>query len=369
MIGFIIISALLLCGVITLLAILFMRPSEVPISDKSIDLSAVLPIQTITDSVIVNGSGDLTIGYRLFLPEVFTLSQEDAKYIHERLEGLFKMLPPATVVHQQCFYYVSQYKNNDFSVNPLKAESIKHFNNKQIINSYTNLYITFANTDLKKGVRKKASNTSLLKKLNYPFKQPYKNYEERLSEIEPKILNFENGLSSITQFEIKKMDSKDLNNAVFDYLNLSYAKPTKDATQETVSPIMVTPSGDLKVGQEYLAMLSLTVEGENLYELNVPNTGKSKAYGSTIELPENIQSKCSMLYPVGLGLPFDHIVNVVIEITDTDTTLTAINAEKNGLNYLTNFYPPAKDKQKQQELFCKVFITIEQPKLIRNIRV
>ena len=38
------------------------------------------------------------------------------------------------------------------------------------------------------------------------------------------------------------MDSKDLNNAVFDYLNLSYAKPTKDATQETVSPIMVTPS-------------------------------------------------------------------------------------------------------------------------------
>lgn len=353
MIGFIIISALLLCGVITLLAILFMRPSEVPISDKSIDLSAVLPIQTITDSVIVNGSGDLTIGYRLFLPEVFTLSQEDAKYIHERLEGLFKMLPPATVVHQQCFYYVSQYKNNDFSVNPLKAESIKHFNNKQIINCYTNLYITFANTDLKKGVRKKASNTSLLKKLNYPFKQPYKNYEERLSEIEPKILNFENGLSSITQFEIKKMDSKDLNNAVFDYLNLSYAKPTKDATQETVSPIMVTPSGDLKVGQEYLAMLSLTVEGENLYELNVPNTGKSKAYGSTIELPENIQSKCSMLYPVGLGLPFDHIVNVVIEITDTDTTLTAINAEKNGLNYLTNFYPPAKDKQKQQELFCK----------------
>ena len=43
----------------------------------------------------------------------------------------------------------------------------------------------------------------------------------------------------------------------------------------------------------------------------------------------------------------------MIEITDTDTTLTAINAEKNGLNYLTNFYPPAKDKQKQQELFCK----------------
>lgn len=353
MIGIIIISALFLCGIVLLLAILFMRPSEVPISDKSVDLSAILPIQTITDDVIVNGNGDLTIGYRLFLPEVFTLSHEDAKYIHERLEGLFKMLPAGTVVHQQSFYYVGQYKNDEFSVNPLKSENLKHFNNKQIINSYTNLYITFANTDSKKGIRKKSTNTSLLRKFNYPFKQPYKNYEERFVDIEPTILNFENGLSSITQFEIKKMDSKGLNNSVFDYLNLSYSKPVEDATQETVSPIMVTPAGDMKIGQEYVSMLSLTIEGETLYELNVPNTGKAKAYGSSIELPENIRSKCSMLYPIGLGLPFDHIVNVVIEITDTDATLTAINAEKSGLNYLTNFYPPAKDKQHQQELFCK----------------
>lgn len=353
MIGVIIISALFLCGIITLLAVLFMRPSEVIISDKSVDLSTVLPIQTITDNAIINGNGDITIGYRLFLPEVFTLSQQDAKYIHERLEGLFKMLPAGTVVHQQSFYYVSEYKNNEFSINPLKAENLKHFNDKQILNSYTNLYITFANADTKKGVRKKPANTSLLRKLNFPFKQPYKNYEERLDDIEPTVLNFENGLSSITQFEIKKMNNKELNNSVFDYLNLSYAKPVEDATQETVSPMAVTPTGDMKIGQEYVAMLSLTVEGENLYELNTPNTGKSKAYGSKIELPENIRSKCSMLYPVGLGLPFDHIVNVVIEITDTDTTITAINAEKNGLNYLTNFYPPAKDKQKQQELFTK----------------
>ena len=46
-----------------------------------------------------------------------------------------------------------------------------------------------------------------------------------------------------------------------------------------------------------------------------------------------------MLYPVGLGLPFNHIVNIVIEITDPDATVTAIGAEKDALNYITNFYP------------------------------
>lgn len=348
----IIISALILCCIVVLLTMLFMRPSEVFVSDKAVDLSSVMPIQTITDNVIINGNGDLTIGYRMFLPEVFTLSEDDAKYIHERLEGLLKMLPAGTIVHQQCFYYVGEYESDEFSINPLKAESLKYFKDKQVINSYTNLYITFADTDLKKSVRKNSSNTSLLRKFNYPFKQPYKNYEKRLEEIEPFILNFENGLSSITQFEIKKMDSKDLNNAVFDFLNVSYSTPVKDATKESVSPLMVTPAGDMKIGKEYVAMLSLTVEGENLYELNVPNTGKSRSFGTQVELPENIRSKCSMLYPVGLGLPFDHIVNVVIEITDTDSTVTAIKAEKNGLNYLTNFYPPAADKQREQEEFC-----------------
>ena len=43
------------------------------------------------------------------------------------------------------------------------------------------------------------------------------------------------------------MNSKDLNNSIYDYLNLTYSSPVKDATKETVNPIMVTPSGDMKI--------------------------------------------------------------------------------------------------------------------------
>lgn len=169
MTGVIIILALILCSIVILLAMLYMRPSEIQLSDKAVDLASVIPIQTITDNIIVNGNGDLTVGYRMFLPEVFTLSSEDAKYIHERLEGLFKMLPAGTIIHQQSFYYVGKYQNDEFSINPLKAESLKYFKDKHIINSYTNLYITFADTDSKKSIRKKPSNTSLLRKFNYPL--------------------------------------------------------------------------------------------------------------------------------------------------------------------------------------------------------
>lgn len=43
---------------------------------------------------------------------------------------------------------------------------------------------------------------------------------------------------------------------------------------------------------------------ENLKATAIPNTGKSKSYGTTLELSENVTSKASMIYPIGLGTSF-----------------------------------------------------------------
>lgn len=353
MILLILLIAWTLCGILLLLVLFYFRKTEIKITGKAIDLSKVMPIQTITQGVIINGNGDLTIGYKLFLPEVFTLSEEEARQIHERLEGLLKMLPFGTIIHQQNFYTAETYKNKEFVTNPLLAENLQSYDGKEILNCSSNLYITFTHTQ-GKGIRHQPTHTSLLRKLNYPFTQPYKEYPQRLEKIEPSIMNFENGLASIPSFETCRMKTDELNNAVFDYMNLSYDHPTSDARKETLNPLMINEQGDMKIGSQMIAILSLTSEGETLYEQKIPNTGKSKSYGTQIELPENIKSKCSMIYPLGLGLPFNHVINVVIEITDTDTTLAAIRSEKQSLNYLTHFYPPAKEKQAEQEAFCDI---------------
>lgn len=353
MVTLIILTAVVICLLALLIAILYMRNEEVQVTDKATDLADILPIQTITQDAIINGNGDITVGYRMLLPEVFTLSEKEAEYIHERLEALLKMLPAGTVIHQQIFYYTGEYNNQEYSNNALIAENNRHFDGKEILNSYTNLYLTFTNGKKNGKIRKSATNTSLLRRLHYPFKQPYRDYERRMTEMEASLLNFENGLASIQQFEIRKMNSKELNNAVYDYINLSYDTPVEDATEKVVNPMAITQNGEMKIGQQYVSMLSLTIEGEHLHELPVPHTGKARSYGGKIEIPDSIKSKCSMLYPVGLGLPFNHIVNVVIEITDPDATVTAIGAEKDALNYITNFYPPAAEKQKEQRLFCE----------------
>ncbi len=353
MVTLIILTAIAVCLMGLIITLIYMRNEEVEVIDKATDMADILPIQTITQDAIINGNGDITVGYRMHLPEVFTLSEKEAEYIHERLEALFKMLPAGTVIHQQIFYYTGKYSNEEYSNNALIAENNRHLDGKEILNSYTNLYLTFTNGKKNGKIRKSATNTSLLRKLNFPFKQPYRDYERRMTEMEASLLNFENGLASIQQFEIRKMDSKELNNAIYDYINLSYDTPVDDATDKVVNPMAITHNGEMKIGQQYVSMLSLTIEGEHLHELSVPHTGKSRSYGGNIEIPDSIKSKCSMIYPVGLGLPFNHIVNVVIEITDPDATVTAIGAEKDALNYITNFYPPAAEKQKEQKLFCE----------------
>ena len=81
-------------------------------------------------------------------------------------------------------------------------------------------YVTFTNGNRTGKLRKSATSTSLLRKQYFPFKQPYKDYPQRLKEMEAFLMNFENGLASIQQFEIRKMSEVELNNAIYDYINL-----------------------------------------------------------------------------------------------------------------------------------------------------
>ena len=83
MIGIILLITLLIGLLALVVVLIYSRQSEVELTDRSVDLGDVLPIQTITGDAIINGNGDITVGYRLFLPEVFTLSEGDALYIHE----------------------------------------------------------------------------------------------------------------------------------------------------------------------------------------------------------------------------------------------------------------------------------------------
>ena len=346
MIGIYLIAASVLCCFVLLVTYLYMRPGDVELHDRSVDLGSVLPIQAIAEGMIINGNGELTVGYHLLLPEIFSLTESKAETIHKQLQALCKELPSGTVIHQQSFIYTGRYLDESYSNNALAVENQKYFNTKEILNNYVNIYFTFPE---KAGhVRKSSTSNSLIRKMNYPFKRPYKNLEKRLETLEPVIMNIENALSSVSGFAIKRMDDTELNNAVYDYLNQSYEKPVRDASTERVNPMSVSNHDEVKIGDQHIAVLSLTQEGESVREMCRPAVPQIQ---SEVEMPERITSPCSMCYPVGLGLPFDHIVNCIIEVLDVDQTKAAISSERKSLNFISPFYAEAAEAQLEQKRF------------------
>ena len=63
MTGIIILISLLICALCLLIALLYIRQTEIEVKDKSVDLESVLPIQTITENAVINGNGDITVGF------------------------------------------------------------------------------------------------------------------------------------------------------------------------------------------------------------------------------------------------------------------------------------------------------------------
>lgn len=78
MIGIIILISLLICALCLLIALLYIRQTEIEVKDKSVDLESVLPIQTITENAVINGNGDITVGYRLLLRSVHLVGKRGA---------------------------------------------------------------------------------------------------------------------------------------------------------------------------------------------------------------------------------------------------------------------------------------------------
>ena len=112
-------------------------------------------------------------------------------------------------------------------------------------------------------------------------------------------MNFENGLSSIQQFEIRKMDDTELNNAIYDYVSLlGFETPENDATQKSVNPMAVGEAERHENRAAAFPSLSLTNEGEHLQELAVPHRQVEGLRGN-IEIPDSIQSKPLDAVPVG----------------------------------------------------------------------
>ena len=118
-------------------------------------LEDILPVMGVEHDAILSKQGDITIGFKAGLPEIFTLSDKDYEAFHQAWIKAIKVLPRHSVFHKQDWFIDSKYQP-DFTKEDqsfLSRSSERFFNERPYLAHTCYIFLT------KKPVGRKAANS------------------------------------------------------------------------------------------------------------------------------------------------------------------------------------------------------------------
>ncbi|MGO3307313.1 MAG: TraG family conjugative transposon ATPase, partial [Sphingobacterium sp.] len=107
-------------------------------------LENIFPIMDVEHDCILSKQGDITVAYRVQLPEIFTLSDSEYEVFHQAWVKAIKVLPKHSVLHKQDWFINSKY-HADFSKRDtsfLSRSSERFFNERPFLDHHCYLFLT-----------------------------------------------------------------------------------------------------------------------------------------------------------------------------------------------------------------------------------
>ncbi|WP_059051429.1 DUF3875 domain-containing protein, partial [Myroides odoratimimus] len=111
---------------------------------KTNTLERMFPILSVENNCIVSKQGDITVCYKVILPEIFTISDKEYETIHSVWHKAIKTLPEFTVIHKQDWFVKESYEADfkDAEQSYLSRSFERHFNERPYLNHSCYLFIT-----------------------------------------------------------------------------------------------------------------------------------------------------------------------------------------------------------------------------------
>ena len=157
------------------------------------NLLDILPVYGVEHDAILSKMGDITVAFKVELPELFTMSNDDYEAFHHSWIKAIKVLPVNAILYKQDWFTEEKYKadfvkeDNSF----LSRSSERFFNERPYLNHECFIMLT------KKPANRKASSSvfsSLLKRTIVP--------EETLQ-----LKHYQDFINNVGQFEKILSDS------------------------------------------------------------------------------------------------------------------------------------------------------------------
>lgn len=282
---------------------------------KMATLENRFPLLAVEHGCIISKDADITVAFRVELPELFTVTSSEYDAIHSAWHKAVKVLPNFTVVHKQDFFVKENYQpdiqRDELSF--LSRAFERHFNERPFLNHSCFLYLT------------KTTKQRMAMQSNFSTLCRGKILPREIKDKEA-VMRF---LESVDQFEWILNDSG--------FVSLQRLSPDEITGENGVLERYFSLQGKEHASLEDIAFGAEEVRiGDNILSLHtLSDTDDLPAHVGTDSRYEKLstdRSDCRLSFaaPVGLLLTCNHIYNQLLFIDDSAENL--LKFEKSARN-------------------------------------
>lgn len=288
---------------------------------KAATLERKFPLLAVEHDCLLSKDGDITLAYRVELPELFTLTEGEYEAMHAAWAKAVRVLPAYSIVHRQDIFteerYVPDMQRAEGSF--LARSFERHFNERPYLRHVSYLFLT---KTTKEHSRTTSAFTALTRGFIVPKevcdREAVNRFLECCSQFEH-ILN-DSGLIHLTRLsgsEIVGMAGKP--GLLERYFALSQ---DNEASLQDI----VLGGGEMKIGDNYLSLHTLS-DPEDLPGM-IATDSRYERYST-----DRSDCRLSFAAPIGVLLPCNHIVNQYLFVDDSAENLKRF--EKQARNMLS----------------------------------
>ena len=292
---------------------------------KAATLENRFPLMAVEHGCIISKDADITVAYRVELPEVFTLTRAEYEALHSTWAKAVRVLPNYSIVHKQDIFIEESYRpdicRDDLSF--LSRSFERHFNERPYLNHTCYLFLT---KTTKEHSRTTSSFNALTRGFIIPKEMQDKDTVARFLEC---CGQFERIVNDSVLLRMVRLTDEEITGTetsagiIEKYFSLSQENTT--SLQD-----ITLGAGEMKVGDNLLCLHTLS-ETEDL--------PSSVGTDSRYERLSTDHSDCRLSFaaPIGILLTCNHIVNQYLFIDDSAENLRKFEQTARNMHSLSRY--------------------------------
>ena len=292
---------------------------------KAATLESKFPLLAVENGCIVSKDADVTVAFKVELPELFTVTSNEYEAIHSAWHKAVKVLPDFSIVHKQDFFIEEKYQpeidRDELSF--LSRSFERHFNERPFLNHFCYLFLT---KTTKMRSRQESTFSTLCKGKIIPKeiedKEAVTKFLEAVGQFE-RIMN-DSGFITLRRLTSDEIVGTETTAGIVEkYFSLSQNDTT------VLKDISLNPE-EMRIGDDFLCLHTLS-DVEDL----PGNVGTDSRY----ERLSTDRSDCRLSFaaPVGVLLTCNHVYNQYIFIDDHAENLKRFEQTARNMQSLSRY--------------------------------